>query len=105
MVKERRLIDVNDGYAKAILEMYPYYPDEIWKFISMTKRFPVVDAREIVHGRWEPRPYRKLDSNGRLIAYCDFHYCSECGEDKPIVPPYNYCPNCGADMRGNNNEA
>jgi len=32
-----------------------------------------------------------------------FIKCSECGEAFMLMPQ-NYCPNCGADMRGSNNE-
>lgn len=29
-----------------------------------------------------------------------YHKCSECGWDHALVIPRNYCPRCGADMRG-----
>lgn len=59
-----------------------------------------IDAAPVVRGRWNPRPHNKLNSKGKLINYCDFYYCSECGTERPIVPPYNYCLNCGANMNG-----
>lgn len=32
-------------------------------------------------------------------------WCSVCNENFDEIPQkFNYCPNCGADMRGNNNE-
>ena len=31
-----------------------------------------------------------------------YRYCSACNES--TVFPYNYCPNCGADMRGEQDE-
>lgn len=31
-----------------------------------------------------------------------FRYCSECNE--ATVHAYNYCPNCGADMRGDDHD-
>lgn len=46
-----RLIDVSDEHIKEILSPVPYYPDEIWKFTAMTKRFPTVDAVEVVRCR------------------------------------------------------
>ena len=48
MATEKRLIDASHDNAKAILEKVPYYPDEIWKFAAMAKRFPIVDAVEVV---------------------------------------------------------
>lgn len=48
MSNEKRLIDVSDEHIKEILSQVPYYPDEIWKFGAMTKRFSAVDAVEVV---------------------------------------------------------
>ena len=57
---------------------------------------PIVDAVPVVHGRW-------IDEG----QYADYHphhawRCSECGEHVIEIdtPWYKYCPNCGADMRG-----
>lgn len=61
---------------------------------------PTVDAVPVVHGRWKPKPYYKVDGNGGVFKYCDFYLCSKCATERPIVPPYNYCPNCGARMDG-----
>ena len=47
-MEEQRLINVSNENVKAVLEKYPYYPDEIWKFTAMTERFPTVDAVEVV---------------------------------------------------------
>ena len=58
------------------------------------------DVAPIVHGYWISRSHNRLDNKGRVIKYCDFYYCSECETSRPIVPPYNYCPNCGAKMCG-----
>ena len=51
------------------------------------------------HGRETSRLYQGKELVG--IMYEDWH-CSECGlaferSEKPI---HNFCPNCGADMRG-----
>lgn len=45
------------------------------------------DVRPVVRGRWITRPY--LMGNTQ--------YCSRCGEN--YGAKYNFCPNCGADMR------
>ena len=57
---------------------------------------PTIDAVPVVHGRW-------IDEG----QYADYHphhawRCSECGEHVIEIdtPWYKYCPNCGADMRG-----
>jgi predicted amidophosphoribosyltransferase len=49
------------------------------------KEAPAVDAVPVVHGRWEARGFMG-------------HNCSVCGALNDIDT--NYCPNCGADMRG-----
>ena len=61
------------------------------------------DAWVEARGGWTNQPERKKgkwisldDSRGK---YNDYGYkCSECGEHSEYEE--NYCPNCGADMRG-----
>ena len=48
---------------------------------------PAADVRPVVHGRWEDR--------GSLSARC-----SECGCKS--LRASDFCPNCGADMREEN---
>ena len=64
---------------------------------------PTVDAVPVKHGHYvgEGDGY----ANGELVY--DVWKCSECGcvfEDEYEKPTYNYCPNCGADMRGEQDE-
>ena len=51
---------------------------------------PTADVRENVHGKWEIY----CDENGK-VTDC---YCNQCGCNSFIGG--NFCPNCGADMRG-----
>ena len=104
MANEKRLIDANalmddvemDGALYACLGAV-----EDVRFLVDSQ--PTVDAVEVVHGYWVATPIRKLNSKGKVVKYCDYYHCSECGTDRPIVPPYNYCPNCGAKMDGDGN--
>ena len=53
---------------------------------------PIVDAVEVVHGRWE------------WITE-DVYRCTNCGATNHVkevmgLPDWNYCPNCGAKMDG-----
>lgn len=42
------------------------------------------------------------EKRGKWIDNGDCEYlCSECGMSLLFEPHYNFCPNCGADMRGN----
>ena len=58
------------------------------------KQLPVADVVEVRHGEWI--------SNGLTQDYV----CSECSGMAPVdcekedFYESNYCPNCGADMRG-----
>ena len=62
---------------------------------SRLKTLPTIDP--VKHGKWSPC----------IVARnIDAIECSECGAKYPNMircmwmPGYNYCPNCGADMRG-----
>ena len=72
----------------------PYIAD--WRFDEMIEKLPAADVAPVRHGQWEP---------GNPI-------CPVCGENKfkdldadiwcDWLP--DFCPNCGADMRGINDE-
>lgn len=54
---------------------------------------PAADVRENVRGEW-------------IFPYGDKKYkrCSACGKTFYSIPATsNFCPNCGAEMRGDNN--
>ena len=57
---------------------------------------PTADVRENVKGEW-----KEVAESG----LCDLRRCSNCGHIEAvgleiITPKPNYCPYCGADMRG-----
>ena len=56
---------------------------------------PIVDAVEVVHGRWEKRLV-----DAEMQYYTDD--CSICGCSGEYW--YKYCPNCGAKMDGGNED-
>ena len=66
------------------------------------ERFKEEYEIEPKRGEWVKR------THNTLIAQVNFAYCSECGQ--PIMhehtrPLWSFCPNCGADMRGKDDEA
>ena len=75
--------------------------DEDPSFLSFTyvttndiKTIPAADVRPVVRGKWS-------------IVYDDFmksNYttCSCCGKEYFGANGFNFCPNCGADMREEN---
>lgn len=54
------------------------------------EQLQTADVRENVKGEWH-------DNKDKPYA-CPFFSCSVCGYDTYDI--YDYCPNCGADMRG-----
>lgn len=58
---------------------------------------PAADVRHIVRGVWVPCGESAFFPGAKICT------CSVC--DHPFFGNYNYCPNCGADMRGENDEA
>lgn len=69
---------------------------------------PTADVRENVNGRWVEVVGRTemYDKEG-VKTWGMLFQCNKCGFVLNAVEghtgQYNYCPNCGADMRGDNN--
>ena len=75
------LRDLSDGHGlcRVIME------DDLKKAIKKMPKGIIADVAPVVHGRWK--------RYGRNLGEC-----SNCGEIVNIR--YNYCPNCGAMMDG-----
>ena len=64
-------------------------------------RIPAADVRPVRRGKWTD--HRTNEHDGEW-------YCSACGKEITIYmgpdrdDRYSYCPNCGADMRGGEND-
>ena len=73
-----------------------YFDDDtITRFeIALTNHIQAADVRENVKGKW------KIEYTGDGWSdYIDVT-CTNCGKTIKHGEPYNFCPNCGADMRG-----
>lgn len=72
---------------------YPSEPEEIpftdW-LQGFAKKHIAADVRPVVRGKWK-------HINNRCDGYA-WQICSECGGKGKST--WNFCPNCGADMRG-----
>lgn len=55
---------------------------------------PSADVHPVVHGEWN-KAYADHEAFGVRPFY---RYCSKCNEAS--VYQYNFCPNCGANMKG-----
>ncbi len=52
---------------------------------------PTADVKPVVHGKWE---------KGYSFPDGEYVKCTVCGEIIKCIYPMHYCPNCGAEMRG-----
>ena len=91
MANKKRLIDLDKAFEAINQEIW-WTESEKAYFRSFLAKQPKVDAVEVVYGRWEQAEYH------------GFLRCSECKDvyiDDTWVADgkWNYCPNCGADMR------
>lgn len=66
--------------------------------VSLVGSMPPADVRENVKGEWLPQDHNK--TNG-MMSTAVYYYpkCSVCGHCGNYT---NFCPNCGAQMRGEN---
>lgn len=61
--------------------------------IRELSNIPAADVKPVVRGRWE-------ETGGSSDEMIDWVRCSKCGEEAPgFTDNYDFCPNCGADMR------
>lgn len=56
-------------------------------------------------GKWIPHNEKSREYIGTVLVNVEYDYwlCNTCGyRVEKRQPMYNFCPNCGADMRGEN---
>jgi hypothetical protein len=78
------------------------FADGIWQgerscaieAILRIKALPAEDVKPVVHGTWIP--YTEEVDGCKFIG----HRCSICNEWEGFAGSCNFCPSCGADMRG-----
>ena len=71
--------------------------------ISAVRRMEPADVRPVVRGRWEVVDWVEHDGHGECVHYPkEGLCCTNCKNafKKKLLWKDNYCPNCGADMRG-----
>ena len=73
--------------AEKILEKHNIPFSEL---VDTFAEIPSADVVEVKRGEW------KVDETHDYEPYC-----SLCGHEPIAGEKYNYCPDCGADMRGN----
>lgn len=65
------------------------YKEALKIFFDKIESMPATDVRPVVRGKWIDEPIKGVR-----------YYCSVCQGRFDYT--WHYCPNCGADMRGNN---
>ena len=102
MANEKRLIDAMSTVTKISKRVTPLiaqgcHPQRVYaEILKVIAQAPTVDAVEVVHGRWvDEYPYVRCSE-------CNAEWVNCRTDNEPSL--FYYCPNCGADMRGNANE-
>ena len=100
MANEKRLIDASALDEKMEILKVRFKAQgrdavaEDYNFVqTVLLTAPTVDAVEVVHGRWEDFCRGKMC----CCSVCKAEFDNTCNE---IHGEWHYCPNCGADMRG-----
>lgn len=85
---KREIDDCKDIYGRlGTIERYVASGAE--RALTILDKMPAADVAEVKHGEWIDYD----DDYGSLM-------CSICEEDAPDDIPWDFCPHCGADMRG-----
>ena len=74
---------------------------ELW--CELVRRQPTIEAVPVVHGEWEECDWLAYDWNGECVRYPKKAMkCSNCSNafKKELLWKHNFCPNCGAKMKG-----
>ena len=95
---------VRGGYSCFLEEDRPYY-DILSETIKMINEMPTADVRENVKGRWvEVVDKTEMYDKEGVKTWGMLFQCNQCGFVLNAIEghtgQYNYCPNCGADLRG-----
>lgn len=80
--REQAYIDIGNNTSIAI-----GHSNGLWEAIAQIDEEPTVEPQRI-RGRWEN------------ADHYDYVQCSLCGYVVTIYDDFDFCPNCGADMRG-----
>lgn len=75
---------------------------DLRELLDELEDIPAADVKPVVRGKWDGTADGYADGN---LVY-DIWECSCCGYDADGAeekPTWNFCPNCGADMREEHN--
>lgn len=91
-----RLVDA-DALGTEVIKTHLFDKGDVIKLIESA---PTIDAVEVVRGEWKP-----FDQTwGREIWYCTACETSMHMPTRMGKPMYDYCPYCGAKMKGSDDD-
>ena len=84
------------------------YSANVYDCVDEIKKLPSTDTQEKVYGKWLEKEVIHNHANAKISEFQSAR-CSVCNKyhTTPYMyyfDNYNYCPNCGADMRGEGDE-
>ncbi len=91
-----RYIDADKLKKDICIPLTLSYDETVWLLNKTIDDQPTADVRENVRGEWI---VEKVWEHGETLVW----KCSKCGKETTIKN-CNFCPNCGADMRGERKE-
>lgn len=86
-----------------IADWFQFYLDAMGDAEDIIKELPAVDAVEVKHGHWVTEEEAIEKDDYSLRDTCSV--CGHCDWDCTESQNFNYCPNCGARMDGEDGEA
>jgi hypothetical protein len=101
-ISRQTAIDALDKYCEVDCPIRDdkWCPDcQYEEFRNIIANLPSADARVVHRGKWR-QDISDPDSNVWWCDFCDEPY--QLMEGTPKDNAYNFCPNCGADMKGGN---
>lgn len=85
-------------YEKAVrFDPHEYIPPR--EVIADIEAAPTIEAKPVVHGEWTVIEDDYLGLTLIRCSLCDEEWSFEVDADDLELINYNFCPNCGADMR------
>lgn len=77
------------------------HPISMETVIDYIKDYPTVEAKPVVHGKWEANIEHTSGGNYLIGWMCSNCLCDiDTDNLYDSKPNYDFCPHCGCDMRG-----
>ena len=104
---DRVIVKWKMALNEMVQDKYGLYPFDFKTVIEWLEAEATAEAETMTNTN---KPVRGRNISEVCSDHCEF-LCSECGynifeyyEGKDMAREFNFCPNCGCDMRGGKNE-